>query len=76
MYGISPGEKTNLEMDMPCCLDHLQTVASYKEAINKMDTAAHRALKMRLQDPQGYLTPMERRAYIRGDRNGNNNEKG
>ena len=63
MYGISPREESNLEMDMPSRLDHLETVASYKEAINKMDTAAHRTLKMRLQDSQDFLTPVERRTY-------------
>lgn len=29
IYGISPGEETNLTMDMPPGLDHLETIALY-----------------------------------------------
>lgn len=52
-------------MDMPCRLDHLETIFLYKEAINWMDTAAHSAIKMRLQDPQDFLILMERKKYER-----------
>lgn len=52
-------------MDMPFRLDHLGKISLYKEAINWVDTAAHSAIKMRLQDQQDFLIPMERTKYER-----------
>lgn len=63
IFGISPTDQTNLTMDMPSRLDHLETVALLKEDINEIDTAAHRTIKTRLQDPQDFLIPMERMTY-------------
>lgn len=50
-------------MDMPSRLDHLETAALLKEEINKIDTAAYRTIKTRLQDPQGFLIHMERMTH-------------
>lgn len=61
----SPREKTSLAIDMPSRLDHLGTVASYKESIHQMDTAAHSTINMRLRDSQDSLIPMERTTYER-----------
>lgn len=69
MSGISPTDQTNLRMDMSSCLDHLETTAILKEEIEELDTAAHKIIKIRLQDPDDFIIPMERR-------NGNNNEEG
>lgn len=63
MSGISPTDQTNLRMDMPSCLDHLETTAILKEEINALDTAAHRIIKIRLQDPEDFIIPMERIRY-------------
>lgn len=63
LSGITPGDETDLAMDMPSRLDHLETIALYKEEINQSDTAAHRALRLRLQDPLGFLTPLESARY-------------
>lgn len=63
IYGISPREETNLTMDMPSCLDHLETIALCKEEIRKSDTAAHNTTKMRLRDPQDFITPLERTRF-------------
>lgn len=60
IYIIRPPEETNLTMDMPSRLDHLETVASYNEGIKKDHTAADSTIRMRLRDPQDFI--MERRA--------------
>ena len=52
-------------MDMPCRLDHLETISLYKEAINWVDTVAHSAIKIRLEYPQDFHIPMERTKYER-----------
>ncbi len=62
IYIIRPPEETNLTMDMPSRLDHLETVASYNEGIKKDHTAAHSIIRMRLRDPQDFITYLERRA--------------
>lgn len=63
MSGISPTDQTNLRMDMSSCLDHLETTTILKEDIEELDTAAHKIIKIRLQDPEDFIIPMERRKY-------------
>lgn len=65
IYGISPREETNLTMDIPSRLDHLETIASFKAEINESETAAHSTIKMRLRDPQDFITPLDRAIYER-----------
>lgn len=65
IYGISPREETNLTMDIPFRLDHLKTIASFKAEINESETGAHCTIKMRLRDPQDFITPLERAIYER-----------
>lgn len=52
-------------MAMLSCLDHVETVALWKEKIHGIKTKAHSTTKMRLQNPQDFFIPPKGIVYER-----------
>lgn len=48
---------------MPSYLDDLETTAILEEEIDELDTAAHKIMKIRLEDPEDFINPTERGRY-------------
>lgn len=51
MSRTSPSDQTSLRIDMPSYLDHLEITTILKKEIDQLDTAAHKLIKIRLQEP-------------------------
>lgn len=65
MYGITPGEFTIINVEMPAIMDHIETVNDIKSDLLELDSKAHKEIARKLADPNDAVIPSERQNYER-----------